>query len=253
MGNLYANESKENTTLVIFAIGAPRPPDYGNLAEAPYLMKHKVDLFVPDYIGYARSDGKFTPLNCIKTLLQLYDAFSKGCIGTNYYSHIKKKMKYKRIIFIGKSFGGSYVPLLPRFNKEIKELGIFCPAVDNKSSGSVKFEETNDDLLDSMKYDGYHHLYRGILTNQWKKNLNNEDGLSPMDNVSYLKGVKLFIAHGMKDTCISYTKSVRYYNKIVNSFPSNKDSFKLKIYKNGDHGISTTKNASKDFMNWIGF
>ncbi len=251
-GNLYTS-GKDKNNLIIYAIGAPRTPDNGDLADAKWLMKNNnVDIFVPDYIGYARSDGKFTPLNCIKTLITLYDAFSEGCVGTNYYCHARKKLKYKRIIFIGKSFGGSFVPILPRFNKKIRELAIFCPAVDNKSSGSVKFEETNDDFLGSMRYDGYQHLYRGILDDQWEKNLYNRDGLSPMDNIGYLKNVKLFIAHGKKDKCISYTKSLKYYKKIIETFPSSRSNFKLKLYENGDHGVSTTGNASKDFLKWFG-
>lgn len=250
-GNLYYIKGKSDT-LVIYGIGAPIPPDNGNLPDAPVILDKKIEIFVPDYIGYGRSDGAFTPRNCIKTFLVLYEKFTEGCIGMNYYTMEKVKLKYKRVLIIGRSLGAAYAPLLPRFNKNIKELAIFSPAVDQKAQGEVEGEETNEDFLRSMEKDGYHHLYRGILKDVWKKHLENEDGLSPVDNVEYLKNAKLFIAHGKKDKCIHYSKSVDYYQKILKTFPDKKSQFILKLYPKGDHGKSTTNLAAKDFLEWIG-
>lgn len=249
-GNLYFKEKKSDT-IVLYGIGAPTTPDSGNLADAPHILKRGLDLFVPDYIGNARSDGVFTPRNCIKTFLFLFESFKKGCTGINYYSMKKTKLKYKRVLVVGRSLAGAYVPLLPRFNNNIKELAIFFPAVDQRAQGEVKGEETNEDFLRSMKKDGYHYLYRGVLKDVWKKHLENEDGLSPMDNIQHLEKAKLFIAHGKKDRCIDYSKSVKYHKKILSKFPDKKDQFKLKLYPSGDHGPSTSKKAIKDFLDWI--
>lgn len=240
-----------SSTLIVYGIGAPVPPDNGMLSDSKIINKFDCDIFVPDYIGYGRSDGVFTPINCIKTFLSLYGLFIDGCYGKNYYSHLRIKLKYKRIIFIGKSLGGTYVPLLPRFNKNISEMAIFCPVVDSKSCGSIKGEETNKDFLGSMKNDGYYHLYRGVLDKVWEKHLENKDDLSPMDNITYLFKSKLFIAHGKKDICVNYTKSVVYYNKIAKQYPDRPNQFKLNLYPKGDHGISTTNNAVKDFLQWL--
>ena len=251
IAGIHYTVNEKRDTIVIYGIGAPVSPDYGCLPDARILLNSGVDIFVPDYLGYGRSDGVFTPMNCIKTFLLIFDAFKKGCMAKNYYENSETKLKYKDIIFIGKSFGGTYIPLLPRFNNKIKKLAVFCPCVESKSCGSIKGEESNKDFLNSMKFDGYHHLYRGILNNTWQSHLENKDDLSPMDNIKYLKDVKLFIGHGKKDKCIHYSKSVKYYQQIIDQFPNNKKSFLLKIYPFGDHGNSTTNKATKDFMVWL--
>lgn len=249
-GNLYYTK-KRSDAVIIYGIGAPISPDSGNLPDAPIILDKGVEIFVPDYIGYGRSDGVFTPRNCIKTFLELYDKLTDGCVGINFYSMEKVKLKYKRVLVVGRSLGGAYVPLLPRFNKEIKEMAILCPTVDQKAQGEHKGEESNEDFLRSMKKDGYYHLYRGILSKVWEKHLENEDGLSPMDNIKYLKEAKLFIGHGKKDKCIHYSKSVKYFEKIKSKFPDRKSQFVLKLYPTGDHGSSTTNPAIKDFIDWI--
>jgi esterase/lipase len=249
-GMLYRQANK-NKSLVIYGLGAPVVPDNGNLPDAPAIMKYEIDLFVPDYIGYGRSDGKLTPKSCINTFLNLYKYFSQGCIGQNHYEQSKIKLKYNRIIFIGRSFGGTYVPLLPKYNPDIKELCLIFPAVDNKSCGSIPGEETNEDFLRSMKKDGYHHLYRGILSEAWKKHLNNEDGLSPMDNIEYLDQAKLFIGHGKQDKCIHYSKSVLFYEKLIKTFPDNQNQYKLKLYPSSGHTELTSNKAVEDFLKWL--
>src|SRR3989344_7348218 len=94
-GMLYMSNAPRNT-LVIYGLGAPLMPDSGNLPDARTIMSFDADLFVPDYIGYGRSDGIFTPKNCIKTFLYLYDWFSVGCVGRNAYLDTKIRLKYKR-------------------------------------------------------------------------------------------------------------------------------------------------------------
>jgi len=73
-----------------------------------------------------------------------------------------------------------------------------------------------------------------------------------MDNIEHLKDAKLFIAHGRKDKCVHYSKSVAYYKKIIDQFPGKKDSVTLRLYSGGDHGIKTTNLAAKDFFEWLG-
>lgn len=249
-GMLYSTKLKTNA-LVVYATGAPIPPDSGNLPDAPTIMNYPVDLFVPDYIGYGRSDGIFTPKNCIKTFLYLYSSLKKGVVAMNYYENSKIKLQYKRIIFIGRSLGGAYIPLLPRFNKNITELAIFYGAVDQSEQGKIPKEETNEDFMRSMTKDGYHYIYRGILRKTWWNHLNDRDGLSPMENIIYLKNARLFIAHGKEDACINYSKSVRYYEKIIKFFPNKKIDFKLKIYNKGRHDFTTSTRGIKDFFSWI--
>ncbi|HET9946454.1 MAG TPA: prolyl oligopeptidase family serine peptidase [Patescibacteria group bacterium] len=251
IAGMHYTKKKKPDTLIIYGIGAPIPPDNGTLPDAKIIYQFEVDIFVPDYIGFGRSDGRFTPKNCIQTFIILFHAFSKGYWAKNAYDNSKVFLQYKRIIFIGRSLGATYVPLLPRFCPEIKEIAIFCPVVDSKSCGSVQGEESNEDFLRSMKQDGYYHLYRGILTKEWENHLENKDDLSPMENISFLKDAKLFIGHGKKDVCVNFTKSEVYYQKIIQMFPQKKHEVVLKIYPKGDHGPTTTNKAVFDFLMWL--
>ena len=254
ISGIYYSCGKKTETVLVWAIGGPTVPDNGNLPAAPFILKREIDIFVPDYLGFGRSDGVFTPTNCIRTLLLVYKYLSFGTEAACVYDRSKTYLKYKRIIFVGKSLGGAYVPLLPKYNKKINEIGIFCGAVDQSEQGSVKGEETNEDFVRTIEEGGYRYLYRGFLTNKkvWLNHLNDKDGLSPMDNIKYLKDAKLFIAHGKKDGCIHFSKAVNYFNAITKQFPESLKQFKLKVYKNGDHGVSTTNKATKDFLDWIG-
>jgi hypothetical protein len=252
VGTLYSGINKTDTIL-IWAIGGPTVPDNGELSSARLILKRGMDIFVPDYLGFGRSDGVFTPINCINTLLFAYKDLKKGVEGSAVYDNSKVFLKYKRIIFVGKSLGGAYVPLLPKFNKEIDKIGVFCGALDQSEQGKVYPEESNKDFVRTIISGGYKYLYRGFIRNikLWWNHLNDLDGLSPMDNIKYLKSVKVFIAHGMADEVVHYSKSVNYFNAIKKAFPNKSDNFKLRLYKNGNHGKSTVNKATIDFLNWL--
>lgn len=251
-GNLYyVGQPGKYNSIVVFGKGAPTTPDNGNLDEAQEILNYQTDLFVPDYIGYARSDGDHTPINCVNTFLNLYENFTKGCNGSNKYLDLNIKLKYDRVIFMGRSYGGIYVPLLPRFNKLINEICIIFGSVNNAACDNFPEKETNQKFMSAMKDNGYHHLYRGILDAVWEKHLRNEDDLAPIQegNINYLENTHLFIGHGKKDRFIDYSIAEDYYLRIKNMFPSKKN-LKFKLYP-GDHDGDTSKKIIKDFLNWI--
>lgn len=237
VGLLYRNFDEGVDSLVVFAKGAPNIPDDGPLVDAETILDFKVNLFVPDYIGYGKSDGTFTPVNCIKTFLDSY----------NYFREI-----YRKVYFIGFSFGGAFLSLLPRFNPEIKNICLISPILDYQSQGKFGGEETVDDFVTSMKKDGYKHLYRGILSTGWINHFNCKDDLYPLKNIKYLGRTKLFIAHGRKDKTIHFSKSVDYYKKIIKSFPGRAKNIKLKLYPNGDHSFRTRRLAIRDYFVFAG-
>lgn len=248
-GTFYDSESRSNT-LMVYAMGAPNVPDNGNAVIALTVLKAKIDLFIPDYIGFGRTCGIFTPENCIKTLLVLYDSFTKGVSGVNYYESRKKFFKYKKILFVGKSLGADYVSLLPRYNPKIKNIGVICGSMDQSEQGKIDPEESNESFVNGLSKD-FVHLYRGFNSKIWWKHVNDEDGLSPMDNTNFLFKSKVFIAHGKKDVCVHYSKSVNFYEKLIQVNQKNRKNYKLKLYKNGDHGSNTVKKAVGDYIEWV--
>lgn len=250
-GVFYKVPNRSTNKIVIYGVGAPVPPDCGKLTDAPYILDFNVDLFVPDYIGYGRNDGRFTPLNCIKTFLKLHSSFTTGCNAISSYKKINLKLQYDTIFFIGRSFAGAYLPLLPKYNKDIQNICIIFPVTDFTKQGKISGEETLGNFMKAMNLDGYKYLYRGIMSNTWRKHFKNEDTLSPIKNIHYLKNCILFIGHGKQDVNIHYSQSEIYYKSILKHFPDRKSQFTMKLYPKGDHSIKTTRLAIRDYLKWV--
>lgn len=245
----FYTSDKQTNSIVIYAIGAPLTGDMGKLVTAPMLLSRGFDIFVPDYIGYCRSEGKFTPKNCIKTFLESYE-YVRGGQAIDVRTGEKLRMSYKNVLFIGSSFGGAYVPLLPRFNPKIKNLAMLYPVTDYNLCGTMKGEESINDFMRSMEY-GYKYLYRGIMHPIWQKHFKNQDGLSPIDNLDFLKNAKVFIAHGKKDKCINYQQSLRYFDFLKKQHPQSIENYKLVIYPQGAHDKTTSIPAVRNLCQWL--
>lgn len=254
IAGMFYGQDKPSDTLVVYGIGAPLVPDSGQLPDAPEIMKFETDLFVPDYRGYGRSDGIFTPMGCIQTFLDLYQWFSEGVTATNSYLNFKVKLSYKRILFVGRSFGGTYVPLLPRFNKNIKELCLVFPAINNSVYGTLPNEESNEDFMRAMEFDGYGHLYRGILDEIWVKHLAEKDDLSPMDaqNMKHLDEAWLFIGHGTEDKGFHFSRTQNYYDKLTQVLGDDENRRRFRLYKGSGHEPQTSNQVVRDFITWRG-
>ncbi len=250
-GMFYSVPGRQTERLVIYGIGAPLPPDSGCLPDAPVILDFDVDLFVPDFIGFGRSKGSFTPKNCIKTFLELHDAFKNGCLAKNSYQNVARKLKYKEIIFVGRSFSGMYVLLLPRFNPKIDKIGAISPILDYQECGKIKGEETPNQFMKAMLDDGYKHLYRGIEAKIWSKHFLNRDSLRPIDNLNFLGNTRVFIGHGARDSNINSIHSLNFHRKLIEKFPDKKEKFLFKLYQSGDHGKSTSSKAVADFLSWL--
>lgn len=250
-GVLYKRPSKTNT-IVILGKGAPSVPDNGGNPIADVAIANGSDVFIPDYIGNGRSEGRFTPMNCVRTFLVLYDGFVKGCTGTDYFNMRKMKLKYGRVIPAGTSFGGRFLPALHRFNNNIKEICILYSAMDVTKYGNLGVhEESHADFNRTMEKAGYRHLYRGIMSKEWERHWFNKDSIAPVNCIRNLKDVDVFMAHGMLDEDINYRRSVEYYNRITGMFPEKKGKTAvLELYKNGTHGPETGKLGLRDFFKW---
>lgn len=251
-GMFYSVAGRKTDQVVIYGIGAPLPPDAGELSDAKVALTCGADVFVADYIGYGRSEGVFTPLNCVKTFSDIYDALKNGVEGRNNYESKTRYLKYKSIHCMGRSFGGIYVLLLPKINPAISNICSIFPVVDWKSLGKDKThpEETVDGFLKAMTDDGYQYLYRGILKSEWKKHFHGDDDLNPIDNIGSLKNVRVFLGHGKQDFNIYYGNTEKFYKKLIEVFPKKTDQFKLKLYPFG-HSSQTSNLAVKDYFKWI--
>lgn len=249
-GMFYKVNERKTSRLVIYGIGAPLPPDAGLLPDAPFILDFDVDLFVPDYIGFGRSGGLFTPKNCIKTFSILFEEFKKGTVAKSGYLNQEIFLQYDEIFFIGRSFGGMYITWLPKVNPEIKNLCLIFPILDYVACGKIPGEETTTSFMRAMNEDGYKHLYHGINHSVWKKHLHNKDDLCPMENFNHLKNTNIFIAHGENDKNINFSHSVKFHKKLVSKFSAHKQKFRLKLY-DGGHNSQTSNKAVVNYFEWV--
>ncbi len=244
----YARSGNPNGTLVIVAIGAPNAVDIDSLRNADLLTAAGYDVLVPDYYGFARSGGRFTPQNSIKTLLDARK-YAMGGEWTVAYSGESKILEYSNIVFLGLSYGGGVVPLLPKFCPEIDTIGLFYPVTDYRSFGKrgVK-EETVEDFLRALKT-GFRPLYRGIDDPVWTRQFDDALRLTPMLETAYLKNVRVFLAHGTEDESIYYKKTAEYAAKLRSEFPRN--DIEYREYPGLQHGFSTMLPATEDFIRFL--
>ena len=245
-----------SSTILVYGIGAPAIPDSGALKEADSVIRKGIDLFVPDYIGYGRSTGFFRPINCVETFLRLRRSFMGGCSAVNNFRGLRLRLRYDRILFAGKSFGGRYISLLPKFEPDVSDLALICPALETGSYGNAYIEEESiKDFLRCMGKDGYSNLYRGFfhkgrISREWRIHLSDKDDMAPLSNVQSMGDARIFIAHGRHDKSINFHRSVSYYRMLRSAFPNKKrESLTLRLY-NEDHGGGLAKKALGAFVRW---
>lgn len=250
-GMLYQNILlTPSRRLVIYGIGAPIPPDSGSLPDAADILRFETDLFVPDYIGFGRSEGIFTPKNCVRTFLGLFRDLTQGCAARNSFLGVSKHLKYDEILFVGRSFGGMYVLLLPKFNPKIRSVCAIYPILDYQKCGKIAGEEKVGGFFRAMNRDGYRHLYRGINSQAWKNHFSNRDGLRPIENLDGLENARVFIGHGRSDRNINFTHSIEFHKSLLKRFTNRKQQFALKLY-DGDHSHQTSGACVNDFLSWL--
>ena len=76
-------------------------------SEAALLTTAGFDLIRPEYYGYARSDGLFSPKNCIQTVYDTIQICKQQVSVLSIYEDEQFILPvYEEIIIIGHSYGG---------------------------------------------------------------------------------------------------------------------------------------------------
>ncbi len=244
----YYKSKIKTGTLIIVAIWAPNLMDIDSLRNADILTNAWYDVVTPEYYGFCRSLGRFTPKNSIKTLIDTKNFFTNW-VATDVYSWEKVKLKYKKFIFIGMSYGWWVVPLLPQFDKTINNIALFYPVIDYNSFWKRWVtEETVEDFLNSIKR-WFKKIYSWINLPIWTKHFQDKTDLIPINNIKYLKNTNIFLAHGTEDKSIYYKKTREYYEKLKNY--NIKWNYIYKEYIWLWHWTDTMRKASYDFVEWL--
>ena len=243
----YQSETKTDK-LIIVAIWAPNLMDIDNLRNAKILTQAWYDIVTPEYYWFCRSSWKFTPKNSIKTLLDTRRFFIDW-EAYSIYSGKKVKVQYNDFIFLGISYGGWVVSLLPKYDDTISKIAMFYPVTNYSTFGKrwVK-EETVEDFLRTLK-EWFSRFFRWIDLPIWKKHLRDKTDMIPIKNLKYLENSKVFLAHWTNDTSIYYKKTREYYQELKEKFPNG--NYKYIEYEWLWHWESTMFSASYDMIKFF--
>jgi len=247
---LYS-QKKLPSSFIIYLGGAPGYGDQGNSERGIKVAELGWGYLAPDYIGYNRSDGKFSFKGCLETIKKT-EEFLLGKIKGIRADKFKKKIfhikpgKIKRIVVAGSSFGGAIAPFLSLLNSTtIKEIVLIAPVTDWKKLNKINRQEIEvflTSILIKMR-----NIYRRANTKEWKAIVNGSNlKTNPIYNIHLLKDKKVYIFHGNKDKSIPWKLSYEYYNKIK-SFLEN-ESVYFFLIKNGDHSWKTSLRALELFI-----
>lgn len=237
VGSLYL-PSRVSKYGVIVAKGGPSLGDNGKSPLAEVSNKYATTLFIPDYIGYCRSDGVFNFRNCIETLLESQDFLEGRCDGTDINTGKKVKLNNKEIILIGSSWGGAMVPFIDKYKKSgIQHIGLIKAVTDWKTQGSTRYVEENVKSTNQIILNYWDHIYRGYEHSEWPKIfIDAPSEFNPIENINLLKNKHIYLVHGKQDRTINWRKTRKYEQSLRN------DDIEVNSYyiADGKHDDSTT-------------
>ena len=149
-----------NTKLAIYLWWAPSLPASMD-SEAKVLTKKWFDLVRPEYYGYGRSDGFFSPKNCIQTVYDTLQVFRGQWTILSVYENAElAEICYDEIILIGVSFGGWIASIVPKFDNQIKEVVLLYPWFGYDDMNQLWYPEESDEDFLRVLLVWYKHLYR---------------------------------------------------------------------------------------------
>ena len=86
-------------------------------------------------------------------------------------------------------------------------------------------------------------MYRGIDAPEWRLQEQDALGLTPWNNYEHLRNCKVFLAHGTADTCLHYSRTQEFYEKLCELNPQGQ--FHYAEYYGLEHGDITGTVASQ--------
>ena len=189
-----------------------------------FSTKKRLGFLALEYTGYGKSSGEFTKSN-----ISTWSNDAKIVI--------KKIVKKNNFILIGSSMGAWLSLILFKyFNKQIKGfVGIgsapeFITRLMWKKFNNKTKSEIIKKGVSKIKNGNYEYLITHQLVKDGRKSKNK------VLNKKIKSKIFVTMVHGSKDEVVP----VMYSRKVLKLFPNAKK--KIKIIKNGDHSLSSTKN-----------
>lgn len=245
VGYLYSSP-KPSSTAIIWCKGGPSLGDNGKSEIWPLLKRKNITLFIPDYIGFCRSDGKFDFKGCVETITESEEFLEGKLTAIDTLTGEQIKVKINKIILVGSSLGGAIVPFYEKYrSSSIKDIVLIKAVTDWKKQGKTRFKE--EDTFQTSKFieRGWKNIYRGFIDSEWPEIFQGKlIEYNPIDNTEFLENKNVYIYHGDKDKVVNWRQSNKLYRKLKEKYPQINVYFKL--MKGYDHssdiGIAALKN-----------
>ena len=246
VGQYYQKEG--NTKLAIILWWAPELPSLSE-NEAKIIGKSWFDLVRPDYYGYGRSDGFFSPKNCIQTAYDTLQVFRDQWIILSVYEDEElATVHYDEIVIIGLSFGSWIVSILPKFDDHIKEVVLLYPWLGYDDMNQLWYPEESDEEFLRLLLVWYKNLYRFADGTDPYESMLEIDEFNSTINASHLENKKIFVWHGTGDDVIWSWRSKAFVEKLKEMNPHG--NYHYAEYYGLWHGGTCKEAGLKWWLHW---
>lgn len=212
VGQYYQTDS--NNKLAIYLSWAPTLPTSMD-KEANLLATQWFDLIRPDYYWNARSDGFFSPKNCIQTAYDTIQTFRQQIPMISIYEDEEIITPYyDEIVLIGASFGGWIAAAMPKFDEFITEIVLLYPRFAYEDMDMIWQPEESDEEFLRQVLLGYKHIYRFAPDSDPYESIINIGNLNPLLDLTTFQNTKVFVWHGSADDVIWSGRSQAFVEQL---------------------------------------
>ncbi len=246
VGQYYQTEGNTKLAIILgWAPSLPTPPEQ----DAKIIANWWFDLVRPDYYGYGRSDGFFSPKNCIQTAYDTLQVFrDQWSILSVYEDEELATVRYDEIVIIGLSFGSWIASILPKFDEHIKEVVLLYPWLGYDDMNQLWYPEESDEEFLRLLLVWYKHLYRFAEgTDPYEAMLEIDEFNSTID-ASHLENTKVFVWHGTGDDVVWSWRSEQFIQELRNMNPDGK--YHYAEYYGLWHGGTCKEAGLKWWLHW---
>ena len=205
-----------NTALIIRCSGMPWLPSSDN--DMPWLQTSWYDVVMPDYYGYARSLGTFTPSWCIQTVLDTAKTFRSWTV-LDVRWNTSLQVHYDHIIVVGASFGGRVACMSPKFDTSLKEVVLCYPQLAPAKYGTLWLPEVTDVEFWRVAKQWYWWLICRWAEQERQEMFADQWPYIPTIHYDHLRDVSVFAWHGTADEVIHYTRTRDFCDQLVTRNP----------------------------------
>jgi pimeloyl-ACP methyl ester carboxylesterase len=217
VGQYYQTEG--NKKLLIWIWWAPSLPSSPD-KEALIVSQSGFDLVRPEFYGYARSSWIFSPKNCIQTVYDTIQVYKQQLPILSIYEDQELLTPiYDEIVIVWHSYGWWITAAMPKFDEIVKEIVLLAPWFAPDDLNQLWYSEETDEEFLRQCLLWYKSIYRFGDDIDPYDGLINIWALNPINDISHLRDVKVFVWHGSADDVIWCGRSKAFVDQLKDMNP----------------------------------